>query len=353
MILSLKGKIVRPEENFENFQFFKQKIDLVGLMKEDLDKFIRNINQALDDKDENLNLITQYYFNDPNRHTSGFGALVLAKAINSNKSDVFNSRINNEQMKFAQVLEMIHFSGLIQDDVLDDAKIRTGQTAIHTKVGKKSSVFAADFMVATSFLLCSTTNDMRLMKLICSIFENMSRGEIIQEDSSGSNLDNLLVEYCQKSYFKLASILSHSYKGIGLYGKEAERCFMFGKHMGLAFQCIDDLLDLVGSTEILGKPVQNDLKSGTVTAPVLFAAYFDDKLAEMIKRKFSEDGDIDYAHRVAFEFGVEPTRKLTLMHLRKAMEFVSFVDQGPAFDALTTLCGKFYTRGTSREEIFT
>ena len=147
--------------------------------------------------------------------------------------------------------------------------------------------------------------------------------------------------------------MSNCYKGIGLYGKEAERCFEFGKHMGFAFQYIDDLLDLVGSTEILGKPVLNDLKSGTVTAPVLFAAFFDDKLAEMINRKFSEDGDIDYAHQVAFEYGVEPTRKLTLMHLRKAMECVSFVDQGPAFDALTTLCGKFYTRGSSKEEIFT
>ena len=179
----------------------------------------------------------------------------------------------------------------------------------------------------------------------------MSRGEIIQEDSNGSNLDNLLVEYCQKSFYKMASVLSYSYKGIGLYGQEAERCFEFGKHMGLAFQYIDDLLDLVGSAEIIGKTVLNDLKSGTITAPVLFAAYFDDKLVEMIKRKFSADGDIDYAHRVATDLGVEPTRKLALMHLKQAMECASFVDQGPAFDALTTLCGKFYTRGASKEEI--
>ena len=153
MILSLKGKIIRPEENLESFQYFKQKIDLVGLIKEDLDCFILGINQALDDKDENLNFITKYYFNDPKRHTTGFATLVLARAINSKKSDVFNSKVNNEQMKFAQVLELIRFAGIVQDDVLDDSEFRTGQIAVHTKVGKKSSVFAADFMVATSFLL--------------------------------------------------------------------------------------------------------------------------------------------------------------------------------------------------------
>lgn len=344
LILSLKGKTFAAEENLEMFKMFTPKIDLFDLVKQDMQNFSKNIEKALENNDQDLNFITQYYFKHPGKNIRPTIALVLAKAINDNLGDIAKSRIKTEQMLFAQVIEMIHCSSLIHDDVIDNGLTRRGQVSVHTKVGKKSAVIGGDYIIATASLLCTTTNDMRLMKLISAIFENLTRGELIQADSSLTNLDDLLVEYCHKTYFKTASLLSHCCKGIGMYGQEEEKCFEFGKHLGLAFQYIDDVLDFIGSSKTLGKPAMNDLKSGVVTGPVLFAAHFKKEIVEMMERSFSEEGDLDFAQQAALEFGVEATRRLALIHLKMAVEAVSFVHKGSALDALVSLAGKVYAR---------
>jgi geranylgeranyl pyrophosphate synthase len=343
LILSLKGVKFSPEENLSLFKPFSPKLDVFDLVRQEMHDFSKSIENSLESSDNSLNFISQYYFKNPGKNIRPTIALVLAKAIND-QGNIFDSKILPEQMIFSQVIEMIHCSSLIHDDVIDNGLTRRGQESIHTKVGKKFAVIGGDYLIATASLLCTTIGDMRLMKLISSIFENLTRGELIQSDSSLSNLDDLLVEYCHKTYFKTASLISHTCRGIGMYGKEEEKCFEFGKHLGLAFQYIDDVLDFVGTSKTLGKPALNDLKSGVVTGPVLFAAYFQKELGEMMERDFSEDGDLAFAQQAAIEFGVEATRRLALNHLKLAVDAIGFVNQGSAFDALVSLAGKVYAR---------
>ena len=80
-----------------------------------------------------------------------------------------------------------------------------------------------------------------------------SEGELIQSDATGGDIEGLLVNYCHKTYFKTAALIAHGCKGIGLYGRDSEKCFEFGKHLGMAFQYIDDVLDFVGDEKMLGK----------------------------------------------------------------------------------------------------
>lgn len=346
LILTLKNQKFDSQSNKLLFASgFPQKIDPFELLKKDMQNFTKNIENAVAAGDESLDYVTQYYFKNPGKHIRPTIALALAKAINSEKGEFENVGIKNEQMIFAQVIEMIHCSSLIHDDVIDNGETRRGQIAIHNKVGKKKAVLGGDYLIATASLLCTTTGDMRLISLISAIMENLARGELIQADSSAINQDNSLVEYCHKTYFKTASLIAHCCKGIGLYGQEPDKCFEFGKHLGLAFQYVDDILDFTGSNKTLGKPAMNDLKEGLITGPVLFASFFNHELIDLLERGFSEEGDLDKAREIVLAHGIETSRRLALLHLQRALQSLDFIGtETPAFSVLTSLASKVYSR---------
>ena len=193
--------------------------------------------------------------------------------------------------------------------------------------------------------MCSDLNDLKLIELISAIMENLARGELIQSDATGGDIEGLLVNYCHKTYFKTAALIAHGCKGIGLYGRDSEKCFEFGKHLGMAFQYIDDVLDFVGDEKMLGKPKLNDMKEGLATGPVLFACAHDEKLLEVVERRFGNEGDIEMAREAAEKFGIETTRRLALMHLVRALEALDFIEkQSFAYSALASLAIKIYGR---------
>ena len=196
--------------------------------------------------------------------------------------------------------------------------------------------------------MCTELNDIKLIELISAIMENLARGELIQADTSDTDLENLLVSYCHKTYFKTASLIAHGCKGIGMYGTQEiqpEKCFKFGKHLGLAFQYVDDILDFIGDEKSLGKPKLNDMKEGLATSPILFACDHDHNLMEVVARKFSTEGDIEIGRAAAMKFGIETTRRLALIHLLKALDTLDFIPKDSfAFSALISLAIKIYNR---------
>lgn len=240
---------------------------------------------------------------------------------------------------------MIHCSSLIHDDVIDSGETRRGQTAVHKTVGNKAAVMGGDYLISTASLMCSELNDMRLIELISAIMENLARGELIQAEDVEGDVEGMLANYCHKTYFKTAALVAYGCKGIGLYGKEAEKCFEFGKHLGMAFQYIDDVLDFVGDEKMLGKPKLNDMKEGLATGPVLFACAHDRGLVEVVERRFGRDGDIERAREAAERFGIETTRRLALIHLVRALQALDFIDKESfAYSALVSLAIKIYGR---------
>jgi geranylgeranyl pyrophosphate synthase len=97
----------------------------------------------------------------------------------------------------------------------------------------------------------------------------------------------------------------------------------YGRHLGLAFQVVDDVLDLTGSSTILGKPALNDMKSGLATAPVLLAARQRPELLPLIKRKFREDGDVSTALAIVQQTdGIQQARELAAHHCQMAADTI-------------------------------
>lgn len=133
--------------------------------------------------------------------------------------------------------------------------------------------------------------------------------------------------YLSKTFFKTASLVANSCRAVTMLANHpphvSDAAFAFGEGVGMAFQLIDDLLDLTSSSSMLGKPVLNDLRQGVITAPVLFAAEEFPQVHTIINRRFSKDGDldlvVDYVHRAD---GVAKTRLLARQYAQRAVSVI-------------------------------
>jgi len=343
----LLGKQISKETNENLFkQLVSEKLDPFKLIKDDVIDFNREIMDNLYTGEAEIDNITQYYFKFPGKHFRPTIMLTLSRALQgSSELDFKEHKPLRGQMVFAQVIEMIHCSSLIHDDVIDKGETRRGQEAIHRKVGNKTAVMGGNYLISTASYVCTLLDDMRLMNLISEIMENLSKGELIQAEGACESLEEHVISYCHKTYFKTASLIAHGCKGIGYFSGYPDECFEFGKHLGLGFQYIDDILDFTGDKKTLGKPNLNDMKEGLATGPVLYSIPHDPSLLEVVQRKFKESGDIEHGQQAALQYGIEITRNLALYHLDMALKSLHFIPKDSfAFNALGSLSAKIYDR---------
>ena len=129
--------------------------------------------------------------------------------------------------------------------------------------------------------------------------------------------------YLEKTFCKTASLMANSARCVALLAGSApaacDAAWEYGRHLGLAFQIVDDVLDMTASATVLGKPALNDLKAGLATAPVLLAVERQPDLAPLIERRFKRSGDVAAAvELVAAGGGVEAARALAAEHAAAA-----------------------------------
>ena len=154
----------------------------------------------------------------------------------------------------------------------------------------------------------------------------------------------------RKNFYKTASLIANSCKSAALLGENVspevvDAAYTYGKHIGVAFQLIDDALDFEGSAANLGKPALADLNAGLSTAPLLFAAESHLQLIPVMACKFKEQGNIESALRCIHETGgVNRMKKLAAIHAEKAMETVIAMEPSPYRDALVHLACRVVDR---------
>lgn len=324
-------------------------IDPFAAAKEDLEDFNINILKRLQTSEVKLNSITQHLFQLPGKQFRPAVMLLLARALAGQSQQEFCSRELAEAQKvFTLVVEMIHTSSLIHDDVVDLSLTRRGQPTVHSVFGNRAAVFGGDFLISTASYMCTELGDIRLMHEISHIMENLSRGELIQLDSrGGADLEEMVLHYVHKTFFKTASLISHGCRGIGLHSVDdySTQAFEFGKHLGLAFQYMDDVLDFEGDADELGKPKLNDIKSGLATGPILFACKDNPELLEAVGRQFKGRKDQELALDCAMKTGIDKTKHLALLHLHKALESLPQMRSGSYSHSVLSSLGKLvYSR---------
>lgn len=243
--------------------------------------------------------------------------------------------------RLAEIAEMIHTASLVHDDVIDEAELRRNVPTVNSIFGNRIAVLAGDFLFAQSSWYLANLENLEVVKLLSEVIRDFAEGEIRQ----GLNRfdTSLSIEaYLEKSYYKTASLIANSAKSAALLSETspeiAEHLYSFGRHFGLAFQIVDDILDFTASTEVLGKPAGSDLIGGNLTAPVLYAMEENPYLEAPIEREFSQAGDIEQALAIIRESrGIERSRDLAAHHARAALEELKYLKPCEATQALVAL----------------
>jgi len=195
---------------------------------------------------------------------------------------------------------MIHTASLIHDDVVDSSDRRRGKPAAAVKWGPKKAVLAGDYILGISSVMLARIGNSDVISLLSRVIQDLVRGEFMQLSTKESDGEQFQ-DYLNKTFCKTASLFANTCKAVALLGnipninQLADLAYEFGKNFGMAFQLIDDLLDVTATDDDLGKPATADLKLGLSTAPVLFASQQFPELQNLILRRFSEAGDIERA----------------------------------------------------------
>ena len=178
-------------------------------------------------------------------------------------------------LPLAEALELIHTASLVHDDVIDEADTRRGSVTANAKWDNQIAILSGDYIFARAFGLIADGEygnyvSKRLAELVC----NLSVGEIIQNHTvyqAVKDLDNYYSRIQKKTadFLEICCELG-AYVG-GLAEEDVRRLAEYGHCIGMAFQITDDLLDILQTSEQIGKPAGNDIRQGTVTLPVIHA----------------------------------------------------------------------------------
>jgi len=176
---------------------------------------------------------------------------------------------NLSVVKTAAVVEMIHAASLLHDDVIDDAYTRRSKPSLNALYGNKTAIMLGDILYSKGFLELNNISP-EVARIISNAVVQLSLGEL--KDVSLSKTFNIDKEiYLDMIYKKTASLIEASAGAAAvLAGKPKDAYLTYGRNLGLAFQMIDDLLDITSDSETLGKPALHDFVEGKTTLPYIY-----------------------------------------------------------------------------------
>lgn len=276
-------------------------------------------------------------------HLFGAGGKRLRPAIVLllSRATMPNQEITPKHRRLAEITEMIHTASLVHDDVIDEAELRRGVPTVHSSFGNRVAVLAGDFLFAQSSWYLANLDNLAVVKLLSEVIMDLAEGEI-QQGLNRFDAGLSIEAYLEKSYYKTASLIANSSKSAALLsGTSAEMAkdlYSYGRHIGLAFQIVDDILDFTGSSDALGKPAGSDLKSGNLTAPALYALEEKPYLEKLIEREFAQEGDLEQALSLIEDSrGIERSRELAAHHAHTAVQHLTELPPSKSREALIEL----------------
>ncbi len=176
-------------------------------------------------------------------------------------------------VRLGAVVEIIHTATLVHDDIIDEAKTRRGRPAANTQWGNSKCVLAGDWLYMQAFKIAVQERNFRVLDVLIDLTQQMVEGELLQMEKLGKIIS--LEEHFDLIFRKTACLFSVSTRLGAIIGdasnEQEGRLGEYGRNLGLAFQIVDDVLDLTASEEVLGKPVASDLREGKVTMAVIHA----------------------------------------------------------------------------------
>jgi octaprenyl-diphosphate synthase len=173
---------------------------------------------------------------------------------------------------FASVFEFIHTATLVHDDVIDGASLRRGRSSLNAAWGNSLTVLLGDYLYIKSMNMALTANELRIIRILAEITLRMIEGELIALRRVGA-IDVTAEEHLDIIRRKTAFLFAGCGQVGAVLAESAPRkeraLYEYGMNLGMAYQIVDDLLDLTADERTLGKPVASDLREGKVTLPII------------------------------------------------------------------------------------
>ncbi|MGY3750969.1 polyprenyl synthetase family protein [Vagococcus acidifermentans] len=236
----------------------------------------------------------------------------------------------NKTIALASAVETLHTATLIHDDIIDEADTRRGVRTLQHKFSKDVAVYAGDYLFVVCFkLLAKYSSSLRSIQLNTNSMESVLLGEIGQM-SDRYNLDLSLDRYIQNISGKTAELFAVSCF-IGAYENGttqqfANDCREIGKLIGISFQIVDDILDYSQKSEMIGKPVLEDIRQGVYSLPLILAVQKnqDAFLPLLMKKETITNSDIQQIHHLIIEHnGIEAARSVAADYTQKALKKIA------------------------------
>lgn len=233
-------------------------------------------------------------------------------------------------------IELLHTASLVHDDDIDHAAVRRGKPTLSTQVSSVTAILIGDYLFAQSAILAAATDSTRVVGVFASTLGDLCRGQI-QEMIGSHRLDQTVEQYEERIYGKTGSLFAAAAEMGAIIGAAGEHAIaemrLFGRELGIAFQIVDDVLDLREQSISIGKPAGNDLREGTVTLPVMH--YYaglapdsperailtgiadgditDDAVIDAVVGRIRASGALDYAECVARDYIVSARSHLSVI----------------------------------------
>jgi len=229
-------------------------------------------------------------------------------------------------VRAAAAVELVHSATLVHDDVLDVAPLRRGRPTVFATAGRAAATQTGDLLFARAFALLAANGDPAQVRALSDAGSALARGELLQRaDAFDATiaLERYLLRCELKTarLFEACCILGALEGGAGEDGAEALR--EFGRRIGLAFQILDDVLDVAGPAERTGKHRGTDLLDGTVTLPFILARERDAALGALDPRAIARPADAEaICDRIAATGALEEARAVALEHVAAAKAVV-------------------------------
>ena len=192
---------------------------------------------------------------------------------------------NDLPITMALAVELLHVATLIHDDTVDNSHLRRGKATVSGLWGGNVAVLVGDYLFAKSSSYVCDTNNIRIIRRFSETLMELSSGELL-EYFNGSNWKQSREDYNDRIYRKTASLFRMAAESGALLSEAPEETVQalqdYGYNIGMAFQIVDDILDVRGKTEEIGKPVAHDLLQGVLTLPTI-----------MLMERYPEDNPIE------------------------------------------------------------
>ena len=250
----------------------------------------------------------------------------------------------DKHTKLAAIVEFIHTSTLLHDDVVDESDLRRGRKTANALWGNAASVLVGDFLYSRSFQLMVELDDMRIMRILADTTNTIAEGEVLQLLNIG-NADVDEAAYLAVIERKTAVLFAAATElgGVlaGLPEAQVAALRRYGMELGYAFQIADDLLDYVSDADTLGKNIGDDLAEGKPTLPLIYALQNASEEQQRSLRHAIEHGGLDSLDRIIGAIrdsgALERTRERAQQHADAARVALETLPASAHRDALRAL----------------